>query len=747
MIQFFCPGCECSHNANATFVGLTARCIRCGIAIRIPENDGEIATIVDDENPIDELGSGSEEAPPTTPLEKVKQWLQRPRNAVIAGVGAIAIAVLVYFVAFDSSPPPPKPPPPPSTPTAKPPPPPPPPPVEEPPPLPEAPPPRFRVEGSFTAAQLLAERTLDPAGFDRKYVGKLLLIRGLCGAIRQGGCLVSDSAKEEETGIVCQWPAPPRAITAPPAPKADIAKQPGSRGSEPTPPKTPLVPVADPKKPPAPEAGRLETAPTPPRPTLRAGQAVTVKGWYTGDLRLTDTEVVGTTAQADSTYLGQDIQVTGIVGPTARKGKENEGAFPTFVLEPTTTDTPLVVQCLFRASQRAEVAKLQPGQPVVFRGRCSGREFRTVRLDDCTLVTPAVPLDPAYTPVTADQLFAAYEIELLPAPRPDPTLSPLLITADRLAAAYQADPSTANADYRSRVVQLTGTVLERRKATHTIVFETGTNQRYQIVAAFSPDHYFALPDESRALTILGACSGLWNRTAVRLDNAALLDSDPPDTPRITSDYFPFHAGREVYYDYLQIARPKDNLIQQLKVQFAHPDQIQTTPFRGGIFPGTSLFVAMPPRPHWTVNLSEQKAATLTSQYRVWEGAIEIKQTGTTTGSDSAPWWDPVLRLGRKTSESWSTEIPGGRMVRYTVMGFTTDAGRSQVEIRRVVSNPKDTDRLEESMIVYARGVGEVRRTVGVRVGAASPVTISEMRLADGPAEEPEPPKSSRKSKK
>ena len=87
------------------------------------------------------------------------------------------------------------------------------------------------------------------------------------------------------------------------------------------------------------------------------------------------------------------------------------------------------------------------------------------------------------------------------------------------------------------------------------------------------------------------------------------------------------------------------------------------------------------------------------------------------------------------------------MVRYTVMRFTTDAGRSQVEIRRVGSNPKDTDRMEESTIVYAKGVGEVRRTVGVRVGAASSVTISEMRLADGPAEEPEPPKSSRKSKK
>ena len=100
MIRFICPGCEAPHDANETFAGLTARCVRCGSTLQIPEKNG-IASLVDETTVGPARGKTRTKEPDPVPI-----WKQQ-KAQIGAAVGAILLAVVVYYFASDDDPPPP----------------------------------------------------------------------------------------------------------------------------------------------------------------------------------------------------------------------------------------------------------------------------------------------------------------------------------------------------------------------------------------------------------------------------------------------------------------------------------------------------------------------------------------------------------------------------------------------------------------------------------------------------------------
>src|SRR5262249_6441069 len=148
----------------------------------------------------------------------------------------------------------------------------------------------------------------------------------------------------------------------------------------------------------------------------------------------------------------------------------------------------------FRITEADKLAKLQAGQTVTIRGRCEGRSFRVVRLHDCALPPNEGAPPPGILRVPAERFFAAYEVDLLPFDRPNPNTPPVRVTADQIAMNYAADPITANATYRYKIVEVTGKVLARHPATRTVFLETGTTQKYQVAATFMSAKYAAVKD-------------------------------------------------------------------------------------------------------------------------------------------------------------------------------------------------------------------------------------------------------------
>ena len=648
----------------------------------------------------------------------IKAWLAAfwdsspPMRKTLVRVITVVVVILigvVLYLGFSSSPPPPELPPEPLPPPPK---------KEEPPPpkkvdpsKPEvAPPPRLvvvRVEPPFTAARFLLDRAANPAAFDAMYIDKQVTIHGVCGRAIPGVIELSDREVYEADptgGIICTLQ----------------------------------------KKEKEEAAG----------PLMQSGRPVTIRGIYQppvgatfgSRISLTDSEVVGTTCPGDDLYRDKEVLIAGLVRSVT---VAEDGGLPTVSLERPTTTTPITVQGIFRASQAAEVAKLKPGQPVLLRGRCSGRIYKNVRLDNCSLVNPLGPPDTTVIAVTADRFCAIYEVDLLPAPRPTAETFAVPVTAEQLVTAFEADPKAAAGLYRFRPVRLTSPILSSTPSSRTVVFEVGTTHRLQVNAAFTATAFKAVRPDDTTLTIRGTCTGV-HGTTIRIEDAEVVDPDATNPATHTvAEYLPFKPGRELLYDLLQPVnmpqpggKPKEPVIQRWSLKCVEPDQIRSTLVRVGTFPGTTLFADPPVEPKWIKEKEPAKSKTppppppmMVSRYRVRENTIEVAQPP--APGQAQPFWDPVLQIGLKKGNSWSADMPGGRIVQYTVVAFTKDdAGRNQLEIKRVVRNPENASRWEESAILYVHGLGEVRRTTTVRAAMGDPVVIAEMRLV--PAELGEP---------
>ncbi len=597
-----------------------------------------------------------------------------------------------------------------------------------------APPPRVSINEPlpFTAARLLLEHSDDAAAFEGKYRGQRFLVQGTCLSAGGENLLLAETVRgnvgQEPRRIVCKLPRP----------REDEKSLAGV-----------LVPTW---------------------PKLQPGQPVAVRGTYLGwvsgndepgSLQLGDCAIVQTTSPADSAYSGKELELTGIVRQFIPMTDESPVRFSTLVIEPPTTDSPITVRCLFRQADQDGLAKLQTGTPVAVRGICGGRSFGIVALHNCVLVTAQSP--PATTKlirVSAEQLFTAYEADLLPGERPSLETQPIPVSSVHIAERFALDPQQANAEYRFKFVEVTGRVIERLAESRTLVLETGTNHKLLLAVVFTPKQFAKLnlselKPADPPFTLRGVCVGIGSvavkkriagsededSKAVRIENAFSLKEQTRDTvAEIVGEFFPTKTGHELTYDILTVNRPKDNPLLRLHVRCAEAERFVATPLRSGSWPAATLFAEQPLSPKWLRDLTKQKTTPQITQHRLTEGTIETRDVPAPPNQPSS-WWDPVLKLGVKKGESWSSERPDGRIVTYTVESFASDAlKRPVVEIRRVMKHPKEPAVWEESRIVYTLGVGETRRVVSTHSANGQAFTMMEMRLVDAATDAKEPEK-------
>jgi hypothetical protein len=144
------------------------------------------------------------------------------------------------------------------------------------------------------------------------------------------------------------------------------------------------------------------------------------------------------------------------------------------------------------------------------------------------------------------------------------------------------------------------------------------------------------------------------------------------------------------------------------------------------------------KPRWTRDFAKAKGKDtprLALQYRVENQAVEIREIPEPPAQPQS-WWDPVIKIGLKKGEAWSSEMPDGRQVSYSVVDFGKDEnGRDTLSIHRVEKHPKQPGVWQERTITYVRGLGEVKRVVSEhRLKGA--VAVLELRLVQDESEVP-----------
>lgn len=751
MIEFMCPGCTRQLEANRAFAGFETRCLRCGTVVRIPSKSGDSAPVLQKAGlpkprrapaaspvassatpPSPEpdfetatVGTATLEAQPprrrslkTTivvpeatieargeerPAPAVRSSRKRKQKVIGGSIGGlVTVAILIAISFLGKSPkktqtvkndPPaapkredPKPPV-----------------VEKKPEEPkrvatvvreQAPAPRAvrpPVEQELTAAALLLEYGEGPPACDLKYDGKDLLVRGIFHGYSLGKVTIVPN-DERSTPLIFS-----------------------------------LLPPADVR------SGELLT-----NPGLTPGQPVVLRGTYRAGCRFTDATIELTDSPADRAYVGKSICLEGAVVRTINQ-PSGPVPFPSIVLEPHATDTKLTVTCYFKVSDLDELMRLKPGQKIDIRGRCSGRTYSSVRLDNCSIVTPQNTPGPEATRLAADVFFTEYEADLLPFDRinpKDPSLDLLPVTAEGLGHAYQVDPRAANLTYRNRPMQISGYVKEKHEKTRMVVLQCGTDSNYSVAAVFSPADYANLPEE-RNLVLRGVCSGV-SGGYIRIESAENADANSSSVLRTEIDFLPYRLGKEYIVDQIVPGRQKDSPIKRMAIRFGGDDMIQVVLLKQGTFPGWSLQADPMPEPKWSMYTPKQAAQL--RRYRITDGVVEIGQPFFAGDKkEIQEFWEPVLKSGLKKGQSWSARFPDGKLATYTVMGFTKAEGKpDQLEIKRTLRDPKDPTRWEETGSTYARGIGEIRRIVSSRTDRSEAVVMSESRLVTDGTPPPAP---------
>ncbi|HSQ57168.1 MAG TPA: hypothetical protein VLM40_15700, partial [Gemmata sp.] len=284
------------------------------------------------------------------------------------------------------------------------------------------------------------------------------------------------------------------------------------------------------------------------------------------------------------------------------------------------------------------------------------------------------------------------------------------------------------------IVQVTGRILQR--GGRVVVLETGTSQRYQISAAFTSNRFAALKDEE-VLSLRGTCAGI-RGTSIRIENSERVDSGVLDgtVPRTTGDFLPYQSTQALTYDVLEPAKPGRPITRYIS-RFAAPDMMHLTAVRHGMFPAGSLFggdSSLEPKWTWEPKTKSKLKARdflprISWQYRMEKSTIQARPVPDPPAQPS-PWWEPVLKLGLKQGETWSSEMPDGTQVAYRVVSFGKDeAGRDTLHIHRSETHPKNPNMWQERTVTYVRGVGEVKRIV-TQHWAKGAVAIVEVRLVE-----------------
>ncbi len=719
MIDFTCPGCQSPHKANEAFAGRRAKCVRCGATLHIPHISGEAtfaehAVLETDEEREQrfeyarqmaaEEGAAENGESAVDPTKKRK----KPLRLLAAILAFLLIGGGICYFVFMGEPPP-------VVKKKEAPPieeelPPPPPPVVEAPKVVVPPPPAPIL---VNADRLHLEYIRDQKGTDAKYGGKLLEVRGNCfnflvarlefqtstagGDVAIGGiravlpAYLNHFGEDKEVGLALLGSMAAPALAVP--------------GVRPT-----------------------------------AGRPVAVRGVYWGSGNLKNAQLVRLMAPADDLYLGKPVIVEGVV--LGVDEGDHGAAIVTFV--PATTVPVVTISCRFLVATSKEAQKLRPGDRTIIGGTCSGRDWLTVKLENCAIGNPPGGAGGTPVRVAAPKLMADYEADLLRYPPIPPDLPPLKVSAEQLAVAYRENAATAEAKYAMRRLIVTGYVLRREERTKTVRFETGTDSGgWTVRSALLPADYARVPTDEPELSFIGDFYGKGSSNLLQLESAKHFDPDAgnPNVQLLTADYLPTAPGRQwtalrvAYTDapknvkVTPFAKPKPHEQQVSKLQYRIlPDRrMQAVLLQSGSTTGKTLFADDAPEIKWfgkPLPVAGPFAKIVeTAKFRTTEWYVELGIAYPKGGGDDAPpagadpkdagyQWQPFLRLNSKVGRVWTHEPAPGVSIKMAVESFGKDtAGRPTVKLLSVMTDAKFKGKRLETELVLVKGIGEVKRVL------------------------------------
>lgn len=714
MIQFACPGCAGEHEVDDAYAGYEAKCVHCGLAFEIPEFEEETEPEDEEEQLVEEEQEEEEEfvprvapksaamtapskkgAPPTKPVsfqDRVKKWAKDRR--VQAGGGGVSLLVLliILFTGGDKpaptpAPSPPQPPPPvvkKEVPKVEPPPPPPPPlePLELT-PQPALPPQGANVDQLLTRLQIVPQETM---------VGRAWRVAGIVDQTPPDGLVLSTGPGSQK--LTCQFP--------------------------------PLRPF---------QAMIGAAAQLPEQPSLRPGDSVTVEGVFTRDGRLDRSTVVHTNSAADPEWKGVRVEVDGTVQAVLAPKTPDQPVIvslevPTWTRHKTQPARKLNVEWAFKPTLAESLASMLPGQSVRVRGVCGGRFNLTLRINDCEIVTPDAPPAPQFRKTNLESLSRAYLADIALDLPPVRSGQEVTVSADRIADICNSDIRQANEAYLGATLVVNGTIIERRDAEHLAYLEVPTSSRLRLAAYFTPSQYRRLASLP-AVQLRCTFGGAIDNKLIVLDDCETVDPEP-NAPRITADFLPIKPGHELTYETVKYGQGKDHTMLQIVMKFIDKENFQVLQQKLGAFSGKSLFQEKRPPVVWSKDPRNSGQLLFTLKYRTQYDMVEIGRPAKPKAGGTDTYWEPVLKIGARLGQSWKVTDPDDLEVTYTVTNFRKDKkDRDVVEVKRVAIHPKDPAAVrEESVIAYAKGVGELGRTVTLHVGAATPVLRREDRLIE-----------------
>ncbi len=473
-----------------------------------------------------------------------------------------------------------------------------------------------------------------------------------------------------------------------------------------------------------------------------AGRPCSVRGTYRADGVLYNCELVTHAAPADAKYKGQAVEVAGTVQSVVLPGARGE--FPGLILEGD-ADSLVRLECYFRGDEQDQVKRLRPTDYVTVRGTCGGRAIRpgarTLRLDNCELVYTSVPAPPA---VRRDAIafLREYEEDLrpffLPAPGAEPRVEGTLTVA-RLNAELAADPAAPK--YRNKVVTVTGK-LAQQGDTELVLRSGNTDEPLKVVCVFTRQNFEDLRPRTE-YAIRGRWVGLDDEKRLRL--VCCESADPAaarDRRRVTPDYLPHRAERQLTYDVAEFPTPprKDGPVLRLVMFQREAGNIETVVTHSGRLVDKSLFDAGNPSA-WVdqkKTTRQVRVAGPTFRQRISGTFIEV---GTVVikppNRQEDVTWDQVLKLGGRAGDTWAWTRDRATH-EFTIEGFDDEGGRPRVVVKEVISSPLDLHNRIEKRHVYVRDVGEVEEREWKLIGAAQRVLVGEKRLVENDGEKKAP---------
>jgi hypothetical protein len=407
---------------------------------------------------------------------------------------------------------------------------------------------------------------------------------------------------------------------------------------------------------------------------------LTVRGVYSNGVLYRSELVVPFSPAADGKYKGKEIDLLGVVESVQLP--ESPDGFPTIVFEKETSpDRPLQAVCFFRRTEADRVKAVVPGETVMIRGKCAGRDMDNhVRLDNCQIVDLKAPRPPAPL-VEVLAFIRQYEEDMHEAPLPEPgkeERAELPVSVTGLARELAADKDVVHRKYRNKIITVIGKPLKRKDGVLVLQSED-TDKSLKVHCVFTPRAFKDL-EANTEYTIQGWCDGVLSKGTLWLHNCVSADpTGTRDDRRLTERFLPHKQGRSLTYDVSGFTPGGMLVTRQVHDEgLAGRTEIRTTHF--GPLVGKSLFDPGEPE-KWIASTRTRKSKLgkmapppVITHQRTRGEFVEVEEQVQGMNGRPVVGWKPLLKLNARAGDVWRWSLDKVNY-EFTLLAFEEDHGR------------------------------------------------------------------------